>query len=138
MRRSVTVLAAALCALLLSGCTSATLEYRHPRGGVEYANVGSANHAPLKIPPGHLPPPGSCRIWLPGTPPGQQPPPGDCEKLARDVPPGAWLLYRPADEPRYVDVSVYDDHRPGVIVEIRIFEAATGAFVRIRGESVHR
>jgi hypothetical protein len=30
------------------------------------------------IPPGHLPPPGECRVWLPGRPPGHQPPPGRC------------------------------------------------------------
>jgi hypothetical protein len=45
-----------------------------------------------KIPPGHMPPPGKCRIWFPGKPPGQQPPPGDCWELERHVPPGAWLI----------------------------------------------
>lgn len=40
------------------------------------------------IPPGHMPPPGKCRIWFPG----QQPPPGDCWELERQVPPGAWLI----------------------------------------------
>lgn len=44
------------------------------------------------IPPGHMPPPGQCRIWFPGKPPGQQPPPGDCWELKRRVPPGAWLI----------------------------------------------
>jgi len=45
-----------------------------------------------KIPPGHMPPPGKCRIWFPGQPPGQQSPPGDCWELERQVPPGAWLI----------------------------------------------
>jgi hypothetical protein len=45
-----------------------------------------------KIPPGHMPPPGKCRIWFPGKAPGQQPPPGDCWELERQVPPGAWLI----------------------------------------------
>jgi len=44
------------------------------------------------IPPGHMPPPGKCRIWLPGKPPGQQPPPGDCRELKHQIPPGAWLI----------------------------------------------
>jgi hypothetical protein len=30
------------------------------------------------IPPGHLPPPGQCRVWVDGTPPGQQAEPTDC------------------------------------------------------------
>jgi hypothetical protein len=45
-----------------------------------------------KIPPGHMPPPGKCRIWFPGRPPGQQPPVGDCWELKQRVPPGAWLI----------------------------------------------
>ena len=46
----------------------------------------------LKIPKGHMPPPGECRIWYPDRPPGHQPPPGDCEDLRYHVPPGAWLI----------------------------------------------
>ncbi|MGD2135576.1 MAG: hypothetical protein PVF27_05420 [Gemmatimonadales bacterium] len=54
----------------------------------------------VDIPPGHMPPPGACRIWHPGEPPGQQPPPGDCDELKAAVPPGAWLLYRPNEDER--------------------------------------
>jgi hypothetical protein len=35
------------------------------------------------IPPGHLPPPGECRVWYDGRPPGQQPPPTDCQEAER-------------------------------------------------------
>ena len=35
------------------------------------------------IPPGHLPPPGECRVWYEGRPPGQQPPPVDCREAER-------------------------------------------------------
>ena len=49
--------------------------------------------AQTHIPPGHLPPPGECRIWYPDRPPGHQPPPGDCRALSRRVPPGAELIY---------------------------------------------
>jgi hypothetical protein len=45
-----------------------------------------------KIPQGHMPPPGACRIWFPDLPPGRQPPPGDCRDLERRVPPGAMLV----------------------------------------------
>jgi|SRR5688572_3430918 len=31
-----------------------------------------------KIPPGHLPPRGLCRVWIDGVPPGQQPPVESC------------------------------------------------------------
>jgi hypothetical protein len=47
---------------------------------------------PVHIPPGHLPPPGQCRIWFPDRPPGHQPPPGSCRQLRHQVPPGAVLV----------------------------------------------
>jgi hypothetical protein len=56
--------------------------------------------AAVQIPPGKMPPPGSCRIWYPGRPAGQQPPPGRCDELRGRVPPDAWLLYRPTAEPK--------------------------------------
>lgn len=46
----------------------------------------------FRIPPGHYPPPGQCRVWHPDVPPGQQDPPGDCDELERQVPPGAYLV----------------------------------------------
>jgi hypothetical protein len=36
-----------------------------------------------RIPPGHLPPPGECRVWYPGVPPGHQPPPFKCDDRDR-------------------------------------------------------
>jgi len=35
------------------------------------------------IPPGHLPPPGQCRVWYDGRPPGQQPRPTSCREAER-------------------------------------------------------
>lgn len=62
----------------------------HPRTSIEVvATEGPTFH----IPPGHFPPPGSCRIWFPERPPGRQPPPGDCGVLERQVPRGAYLVY---------------------------------------------
>jgi hypothetical protein len=46
----------------------------------------------VKIPPGHYPPPGQCRVWYPDRPPGHQPPPGPCEVLKYQVPRGAVLV----------------------------------------------
>src|SRR2546425_3891701 len=36
---------------------------------------GPSTAATLGVPPGHLPKPGQCRIWIPGVPPGHQPRP---------------------------------------------------------------
>ncbi len=47
----------------------------------------------VDVPPGFLPPPGDCRIWLlDEAAPEQQPAPGDCDDLGDDVPDGAVLI----------------------------------------------
>ena len=46
----------------------------------------------VKVPPGHMPPKGKCRIWYPGRPPGHQGAIGECADLERRVPQGAALV----------------------------------------------
>lgn len=60
-----------------------------PGGGID---VRRTNGRTFRIPPGHYPPPGECRIWRPGVPPGHQDPPGACDILRQQVPPGAVLI----------------------------------------------
>ena len=65
-------------ALSLGGCAA--------YGGPHYPA------GPAGVPPGHMPPPGDCRIWFPNRPPGHQPPPGPCHALQYQVPPSAYLV----------------------------------------------
>jgi hypothetical protein len=37
----------------------------------------------FRVPRGHLPAPGYCRLWYPARPPGHQPPPRPCHELFR-------------------------------------------------------
>ena len=37
-----------------------------------------------RVPPGHLPPRGMCRVWIDGVPPGRQPAPTSCAQAERD------------------------------------------------------
>ncbi len=53
----------------------------------------SAGARSVRVPPGHYPKRGQCRVWYEGRPPGQQPRPGRCEDLVGRVPRGAFLLY---------------------------------------------
>jgi hypothetical protein len=95
--RGVDIRALGLTLLVLAGCTAQSrtdppVTVRIPRAEVIIGGGGIEAGLPAEeigIPPGHRPPPGSCRVWYPGVPPGQQPPPGPCN--AR-VPDGAVLV----------------------------------------------
>lgn len=92
------------------------------------ANASTASR--FGIPPGHLPPPGACRVWMPGEPPGQQKKSasGDCALVSRQVPAGGWLVYRPSGDKKEVVVREYGpDHD---VVSIKVFDIVTGAFLR--------
>lgn len=89
-------------------------------------------HGYSRIPNGHLPPPGECRIWYPDRPAGQQPPPFKCGQAQGRVEPGGWYM-TPGSRPQEVEVSVYDPQRPGIVIDIGIFDARTGAMIRIVG-----
>ena len=69
--------------------------------------------AAVRVPPGHLPPPGLCRAWYPGTPPGHQPPPERCGRLfRRDLGPGVAILGAPGHDTGW-DVDYGRDHDRG-------------------------
>src|SRR3954471_19067930 len=48
---------------------------------------------PSRVPPGHLPPAGMCRIWIDGVPPGRQPAPTDCQTAVRTKPANARVIW---------------------------------------------
>ena len=56
------------------------------------AAMGAPAAVTIDVPPGHYPPAGSCRIWVPGVAPSQQAAPGPCGDLQQRVPAGAVLL----------------------------------------------
>lgn len=58
------------------------------------------------VPPGHLPPPGSCRVWVDGVPPGRQSPPTDCATAERTRLANGRVIYGDAG-------GGYDDDRRG-------------------------
>ena len=73
--------------LLLAGC--------HAGHNAGYAPAPAPQPQPqmgFKVPPGHMPPRGMCRVWFPNRAPGHQPPPGQCQVLMQQVPPGAHLI----------------------------------------------
>ena len=114
-----------LVSIALSGCNR-RIVIATPRTPPPVVIASTGEY--LSIPPGHLPPPGECRIWIPGRPPGQQPPPQPCGAGLR-IPLGGWLLSRDGNA-EHIRVSVYDSALAGIVTAIRVYIAATGKFVR--------
>ena len=121
---------AVIALLSLTACSSQVIvakSGRHPapphpvRGPV----------ASLRIPPGHYPPPGHCRVWFPGRPPGHQPRPVRCNSLG-DVPLGAWVLHRPMNDKKIVEVTAYHEAKPKIVVSVSHYDAKTGTLIRAR------
>ena len=125
--RRIAILAASVA---LAGCSTRTVVVADP--APRQSVVVADRAATLGIPPGHMPRVGQCRIWIQGLPPGRQPRPKSrsCAGLAAVAPAGSWILYRPASRTRLVHVRVVDEHRPGKVVRLRVFEIESGKFVR--------
>ena len=103
-----------------------------PPVGQRPDNPGPSTAATLGVPPGHLPEPGECRIWVPGTPPGRQryARSQPCTGIDAYAPAGSWVVYRPTRDRKLVHVRVVDTRRPGVVSIVRIFDIATGTHLR--------
>jgi hypothetical protein len=86
------------------------------RSGRENGQVYPYNA--LRIPPGHLPPPGECRVWYPNRPTGHQPPPQSCATAGNNVPPGAWVITHQGDSYR---VNMHNGQSPGVVDQVRYY-----------------
>jgi hypothetical protein len=80
----------------------------------------------LGVPPGHFPPPGQCRVWMPGVPPGKQAACVPCNSIDGDVPLGALVLHRPSKEKGVVQVMEYDGVTTSMIVSVAWYDAVDG------------
>ena len=65
-------------------------DYERGKRGGKKAKKG---YRSLRVPPGHYPPAGACRVWYAGRPPGHQPRATSCNRLYGRVPYGAFILY---------------------------------------------
>jgi len=126
--RSARILAPCVALVAAAGCSSVLNP--PPAQPSATASRGPSTAATLGIPPGHLPPPGQCRVWMPGQPPGHQPRSRGCAGIERTAPAGSWILYRPGEDRKVVHVRVVDERRPGVVVRLRIYDADRGTLVR--------
>lgn len=125
--RSARQLAPALAVLTATACSSISSPPRSPEPAT---HRGPSTAATLGIPPGHLPPAGHCRVWIPGRPPGHQAKPRACDGIERTAPAGSWIVYRPTRDRKVVHVRVVDQRRPGVVIRLRVYDAQRGTLIR--------
>jgi hypothetical protein len=71
-----------------------------------------------KVPRGHYPRRGECRVWYQGRPPGHQPPSVRCGYLRGRVPYGAFILYAGRDWDTSYDWRRYERRHRGSVPRI--------------------
>jgi len=131
--RAATILASTLAILGATACSSlpkATQPAPSMKTGSTVKSGSTSTAARLGIPPGHLPAPGQCRVWMPGQPPGHQPRPRSCGNIERTAPPGSWIVYRPQIDKKIVHVRVVDDRRAGIVIQRRVYDIQHGTLLR--------
>ena len=133
--RSARIFAPALALLVATACSSiSSSKPTQPAPAAKQSKStpkqGKSTAATLGIPPGHLPPPGQCRVWMPGEPPGHQAKARSCANIERSAPAGSWIVYRPTEDKKVVHVRVVDQSRPGVVVHLRVYDVASGSLIR--------
>jgi len=126
--RLATMVAAAMAILAAAACKPVLS--RPPAQPEPAPRRGPSTAATLGIPPGHLPSPGLCRVWVPGKPPGHQAKARSCSNIERSAPAGSWIVERPGKDKKVVHVRVVDERRPGVVVRLRVYEIKGGKLVR--------
>ncbi len=90
------------------------------------------DRSPLRIPAAQLPAAGQCRLWKPNRPVREQAPAGACSEIEPVAPPETWVLYRPRQDPRLVDVRVIDPDQAGLVTQVRVYDAERGTYLGSR------
>ena len=126
--RLATIAAATIAFLAAAACKPIPASEPAPESAPRGRSPSTA--ATLGIPPGHLPPPGMCRVWMPGEPPGHQAKSRSCSGIERTAPAGSYIVERPGKDKKVVHVRVMDERRPGVVVRMRVYEIRDGKLVR--------
>ena len=114
-------------ALITAGCVPPTRSVPFATRVIVVSD--DEDRSQFKVPPGHLPRAGQCRVWYRGRPPGQQPGAGTCDGIERFAPAGSWILYRPANDTRVIHARVIDPKRDGVVTIVRVYDVERGTYL---------
>jgi hypothetical protein len=116
--------------LAATACSTATSPNTNPPAPAPASSRGPSTAATLKIPPGQLPPPGQCRVWVEGLPPGKQPKARSCTGIEDSAPPSSVVVYRPGKDKQVVHVREMDRRRVGVVARVVVYDVQTGEVIR--------
>ena len=97
--------------VLVLGLTTLALAAQPLEAQGGRGNSGRREMGPDKVPPGHLPAPGECRVWVDGVPPGRQAAPTDCATARRDARRSGGRVIYGSDRDRRDDDWRDDDRR---------------------------
>src|ERR1043166_4210586 len=126
--RSAIILRATLAVLAATACNS--IHLARSSQPAPAPRRGPSTAATLGIPPAYLPPPGLCRVWLPGGSPGHQPRARACASIEVAAPAGSWIVYRPPGHKKEVSVRLVDRRRAGIVVGFRVYDIQRGTLIR--------
>ncbi len=99
--------------MLVLGLTTLALAAQPLEAQGRREDRGGKERGPDKVPPGHMPAPGECRVWVDGVPPGRQSAATDCATARRVASRnGGRVIYGSDDDRRYDDRRD-DDRRDG-------------------------
>jgi hypothetical protein len=124
-----------LSLMLVAGCGQATSRQADTSPIVfeDRLVIGeNDDRSPLRIPLAQLPRPGECRLWRPGRPLREQASAGACDQVEPTAPPETWVLFRPRQDPRLVDVRVIDPDQAGLVTQVRVYDAERGTYLGSR------
>jgi hypothetical protein len=94
------------------------------------AKMNASAAVALGIPPAHLPPPGECRVWVPGVPPDKQQRTRSCTGVVRAAPANSRILFRPTKDAGMVHVREMDRAPEGSMIVVRVYDAKDGRYLR--------
>jgi hypothetical protein len=116
--------------LAATACSTVTSPNTNVPAPAPAATRSPSTAATLKIPPGQLPPPGQCRVWVDGLPPGKQPKARNCSGIEDSAPPSSFVVYRPGKDKQVVHVREMDRRRVGIVARVTVYDVETGAVIR--------
>lgn len=118
MRHLSLVLIVVAGAVLVSCSSSSRIKAPGPSPSVVVTGDREAAPRSVRVPPGHYPRRGECRLWYSDRPPGHQPRPVPCSQLRRVAGSGAFILHNGRAWDADFDWRAHERRSPGSVPAI--------------------